>query len=145
MRLFHLVAPNTRPDISSAVSSLSRFNGDLGQAHWEDVQHVLRYLSGTARKGICYTAGSSTKIWGYCDSSHLTCLDTSRSRAGYVFLSAEGAISWKSKLVEIASLSSCESEYMALAAEEARFLRQLQSKMQGPGAIPSPICIHINN
>ena len=83
----------TRPDISATVSNLSRFNGDLGQAHWEAVQHVLRYLSGTAREGICYTARSSTKNWGYCDSSHLTYPDTSRSRAGYVFLSAKGAIS----------------------------------------------------
>ena len=41
---------------------------------------------------------------------------------------AAGAISWQAKLVESASLSSCESEYMALAMaeQEASFLRQLQ-------------------
>ena len=45
------------------------------------------------------------------------------------------------------SLSSCESEYMALAmsAQEANFLRQLQIQMQGLAAIPSPICIYIDS
>ena len=64
----------TRPDISAAASNLSTFNGFPRQAHWEVVQHVLRYLSGTVGEGIYYTVGSFTKIWGYCDSSHLTSL-----------------------------------------------------------------------
>ena len=41
-----------RPDIATAVSSLSSFNANLGMAHWEGVQHVLRYLKGTSGEGI---------------------------------------------------------------------------------------------
>ena len=46
-------------------------------------------------------------------------------------MSARAAISWQSKLVGNASLSSCESEFMALAVagEEATFLRQRQLQM----------------
>ena len=98
----------TRPDIAAAISSWSRFNAITGRAHWEGVQW-------TSGEGICYRKGVSKQLWGYYDSGHLTCPDTRRSRAGYVFLSASGAINWQSKLVGNASLSSCESEYMGLA------------------------------
>lgn len=137
----------TRPDIAAAISSLSRFNANPGMAHWEGVQHVLRYLQGTSGEGICYRKGVSTKLWGYCDSSHLTCPDTGRSRAGYVFLSAGGAISWQSKLVGNASLSSCESEYMglAMAGQEASFLRQLQLQMEGTAGVPTPVRVYLDS
>lgn len=137
----------TRPDIAAAISSLSRFNANPGMAHWEGVQHVLRYLQGTSGEGLCFRKGVSTKLWGYCDSSHLTCPDTGRSRAGYVFLSAGGAISWQSKLVGNASLSSCESEYMGLsmATQEASFLRQLQLQMQGAAGVPAPMRVYLDS
>ena len=83
----------TRPDISAAISSLSRFNSRPGMAHWEGVQHILRYLKGTSGEGIIYKKGVSTALWGYCDSSHLTCPDTARSRAAFVMLLAGGAVS----------------------------------------------------
>ena len=41
--LMYLVV-STRTDISTAVSCLSRFNHNPGMAHWEGVQHVLRYF-----------------------------------------------------------------------------------------------------
>ena len=47
----------TRPDIATAVSGLSRFNRNPGMAHWEGVQHVLRYLQGTSGEGLCYKKG----------------------------------------------------------------------------------------
>ena len=52
----------TRPDISAAISSLSRFNSKPGMAHWEGVQHVLRYLKGTTDAGIIYKKGVSTPL-----------------------------------------------------------------------------------
>ena len=141
------LATCTRPDIAAAVSTLSRYNANPGMAHWEGVQHVLRYLKGTSGEGICYRRGEPTTLWGYCDASHLTCPDTGRSRGGYVFLSAGGAISWQSKLLANSSLSSCESEYMqfSTAATEASFLRQLQMQMVGGEPDPYPVRIHADN
>ena len=121
------LATCSRPDISAAISSLARFSADPGPAHWEGIQHVLKYLKGIKGGGICYKRGANTEIWGYRDASHLTCPDTGRSRAGSAFIEAGGAVSWASKLVGNASLSSCESEYMGLtlAAQEASYLRSL--------------------
>lgn len=107
------------------------------------MQHVLRYLQGTSGEGICYKKREPTTLWGYCDARHLTCPDTSRSRGGFMFLSAGGAISWQPKLITNSSLSSCESEYMQFssAATKASWIRQLQQQMVGEGAAVYPVQI----
>jgi hypothetical protein len=38
------LASATRPDISFAVSKLSRFDSNLGDDHWHALKRVLRYL-----------------------------------------------------------------------------------------------------
>ena len=94
---------------------------------------MLRYLKGTTRVGLMYKGGESADLWGYMDVSHASCPDTGKGRAGYVFISAGNAVSWSSKRLGSASLSSCESEYMGLtlAAQEASFLSQLKGEMDG--------------
>ena len=100
----------TRPDISQAVSELSRFNANPGVKHWESVVRVMRYLSGTAGMGLLYKKGASKDSWGYVDSLHTSCPDTGKKRAAYVFMSARAPVSWASKRVGSDSLSSCETE-----------------------------------
>ena len=72
-----------------------------------------------------------------------TCPDIGKSRAGSAFIEAGGAVSWASKLVGNASLSSCESKYMGLtlAAQEASYLRSFQMQMSGKAAVARPIRI----
>ena len=48
-----------RPDISEAVSELSRFNANPELKHWESAMRVLRYLSGTAGVGLLFKKGAS--------------------------------------------------------------------------------------
>ena len=55
--------------------------------------------------------------------------DTGKGRAGYVFISAGAAVSWSSKRLGSASLSSCEYIGLPLAAQEASFLTQLKGGM----------------
>ena len=122
----------TRPDLSMAVSTLSRFCSNPGKAHWEAARRVLRYVKGTMGEGLVYKRGEALPVWGYSDASYGTCLDTFRSRSGWVFMSAGGAVSWGSKLQEVVALSSCEAEYMGLtyAAQEGIYLRQLQDELE---------------
>ena len=137
----------TRPDIASAISSLSRFNATPGKSHWEGVLYVMRYLKGTLASGIRYRMGACTELWGFRDAGHLICPDVSRARASFDFMSAGGVVSWQSKLVGNASLSSCESEYMglAMAGQEVSFLRQLQIEMQGAAAVPKPVRVFLGS
>ena len=95
----------------------------------------MRYLKGTLGEGILYGRGVRTDFMGYVDASHHTCPSTMRGRASYVFMSAGGAISWQSKFVVNDTLSSCEKKYLvlAMAAQEASFLGQLQFEIKGGG------------
>ena len=64
-----------------------------------------------------------------------------------MFITPGGAISWQSKLVGNASLSSCESRNLALAMamQEAGFLRQLQLRMQGKVGVPTSVRVYLDS
>ena len=121
----------TRPDISAAVSELSKFSQNPGAAHWEGVKRVLRYISSTSGEGLLYKRGAQVATWGYSDSGHAGDKETSRGRSGYIFLSAGAAISWRSSMMKVVTHSSCESEYVGLseAGNEAIYLTQLQGEL----------------
>jgi hypothetical protein len=58
----------TRPDISVAVSKLSRFVSNLGDDHWCALERVMRYLKGTLNYGIYYSRNPKV-LEGYSDSN----------------------------------------------------------------------------
>ena len=53
----------TRPDISYAVSELSRFVSAPGQNHMTAAKHLLRYLKGTKEMGLKYSRPSNKDQW----------------------------------------------------------------------------------
>jgi hypothetical protein len=124
-------AITTRPDISMAVSHLSRFLTQPSTKHWEAGKRVLRYLKGTIDLGLVLGGQDSCIMTGYCDSDWASDTVTRRSRTGYVFTMNGGAVSWKSQHQPTVALSTAEAEYMALTAaiQEAIFLRQLLDSM----------------
>jgi hypothetical protein len=65
--LMYLVGA-TRPDISYAVSKLSRFTSNQGDDHWKALERVLRYLRGTTSFGIHYSRYPPS-LEGYSDSN----------------------------------------------------------------------------
>lgn len=64
---------------------------------------------------------------GYSDADWAGDPKTRRSTTGYVFIYAGGAVSWGSRLQHCVTLSSMESEYVALgeASQEAVWLRKV--------------------
>jgi hypothetical protein len=56
----------TRPDITSAVSTLSQCLDNPGEAHWEAVKRIFRYLSGTKEFKPKY-GGDRHDLVGYTD------------------------------------------------------------------------------
>ena len=44
----------TRPNISFAVSDVSRFISNPGKQHWEALKWILRYIKGTSSIGLEY-------------------------------------------------------------------------------------------
>eukprot|EP00961_Rhodomonas_salina_P196394 2650497-Rhodomonas_salina.1 len=67
----------SRPDISFAVSYLSRFASRPSEKALAALKQILRYLKGTSEYGIGYTNDPEKmkgfdrhELWGYVDSSY---------------------------------------------------------------------------
>ena len=118
----------SRPDLSIAVSVLSKFMSKPGVEHWKGVKRVLRYVQGTLDYGLMYSADdTSTTLTGYTDADWAGDLSTRRSTTGYVFQVQGSTVSWCSKRQGCVARSTTEAEYIALstASQEAVWLRRL--------------------
>ena len=120
----------TRPDICWVVTKLSQHLDNPTESDWVMVKHVLRYIKGTLHYKLYYTkCEGDLCLAGFSDSDWGSSVEDRRSTTGYLFtLNPQGPpISWKSKKQTTVALSSCEAEYMALAAsvQETLFLYML--------------------
>ena len=57
----------TRPDISYAVSVMSRYMQNPKKPHLEAIRRILRYVKSTIDYGLLYKKGGDNKLVGYCD------------------------------------------------------------------------------
>jgi hypothetical protein len=82
----------SRPDLSYAMSLVSRYMSNPGKEHWRAVQWILKYLRGTV--DFCLKFGRTDKgLIGYVDSDYAADLDRRRSLTGYVFTVDSCAVS----------------------------------------------------
>jgi hypothetical protein len=106
------LANQTRPDISYAVNTLTKYFSAPSMDHWDAGQYILSYLKGTIDYGILYTKKNNI-LTGYTDSTFASDYDTLRSITGQCFLMNHSIISWRAHLQPTVALSSTEAEYMA--------------------------------
>jgi hypothetical protein len=120
------LASATRPDISFAVSKLSRFMSNPGIYHWLALERVMRYLCGTMSYGIHYS-GHPAVLEGYSDANWISDVDDIKASSGYVFTFGGGTVSWRSYSQTILTRSTMEAELTALdtATVESEWLREL--------------------
>lgn len=120
----------TRPDICYAVMRISQHLQNPTPIHWIAVKRIFRYLKGTQHNGILYQGdeqSSKLTLISYSDADWAGDTIDRKSTSGYLFILANGAISWASKKQTTTALSTTEAEYIAttLAAKEAIWLRRL--------------------
>ncbi|XP_048615731.1 secreted RxLR effector protein 161-like [Brassica napus] len=108
------LASHTRPDISFAVSLLSRFSSCPTLRHWNGIKHLFRYLQGTPDLGLFYTDRPSEKMAGYADVGYLSNPHNARSQTGYVFIHGGAAVSWRSTKQTLEATSSNHAEIIAM-------------------------------
>lgn len=112
----------TRPDITHAVSIVSRYMENSKIVHVNAVKRIFKYLNETINFGITYSSTMWTpKLIGYSDADHAGDLDTRRSTSGYIFRLNDNLLSWCSERQKSVSISTMEAEYMA-ASEAVREL-----------------------
>lgn len=116
----------SRPDISYAVSALSRYKNKYGRGHWTAVKRVIRYLKATIDYKLTFRQDGNNETIGHCDADWAGDPDQRRSTTGYVFHAQGGAISWQTRRQPTVALSSTEAEFMSMVAaiQEALWLKR---------------------
>jgi hypothetical protein len=80
----------TCPDICFAIGMVSRYQSNLGLAHWRAVKRILWYLHGTIDYALCYHGGDP-RLTSYSDADWATDKDEHKSTSGYAFILGGGA------------------------------------------------------
>jgi hypothetical protein len=116
----------TRPDLTFAVSVVSRFMSKPGPMHWMAIKRIMQYLKATLDMRL-RIGEKHMEVKGYSDADWAGDVENRRSTSGYVFFVGEGAVSWNSKRQQTVAQSTMEAEYMAMSrcTREAIWLRQL--------------------
>ena len=137
----------TRPDISFAVGMLGRYQSNPGMDHWKAAKKVMRYLQGTKDFMLTFRRSDSLEVTGYSDSDFAGCIDSRKSTFGYLFMLAEGAISWKSAKQTIIASSTMEAEFVACfeATVHGLWLRNFISGLGIVDSVSKPLRIYCDN
>ena len=87
----------TRPDLSHAMSAVSRYMHNPRKDHWKAVRWILSYVKATVKKGLVFdrNKAGTYDVTGFVDSDYAGDLDRKRSISGFIFTMCAGAISWK--------------------------------------------------
>ena len=127
-----LFLTKTRPDLTHAVSVVSRFMQNPQEAHLQAAKHILRYVRRYPDLGLFFQQGEENRLCGYTDADYGQDVDDRISVGAYIFFLGNSPISWNSKKQSSTSRSSCESEYRALAqcTCEAVWIRRLLKELR---------------
>lgn len=117
----------TRPDISFAVSVLSRQLHAPTLRHLSLAKRVVRYIAETREQSIFFSSSSSAPLTAFVDSDWAGCHESRRSTTGIIVTVNGAPIFWQSKRQTLIALSSAEAEYIAASqcGKQVVWLRRL--------------------
>ena len=113
---------HTIPDISWALSLLTKYMTKAGPIHLATAKTVLCYLHGCRSIPITWCAQACQEphlpghIYGYADASFVDVKPERTSSMGYVFLIHNAAVSWRSTRSSIVVLNACKAEVVSLSS-----------------------------
>lgn len=89
------LATRTRPDLSYALSVLSKFTKQPRFQHWKALKRVLRYVRKTMNYGLIYKAVDEPRLICYTDADHGGDQENSKSTSGMVVFINTGPIAYR--------------------------------------------------
>lgn len=108
------ISMNTRPDITYAVSYLSRFLVKPTEQAWKAGKRILRYLKATSDKALIYRKSSeSAELLAYSDADWAADKTDRKSTSGCAIFHGQNLVSWFSRKQSYVALSTAEAEYIA--------------------------------
>lgn len=128
----------TRPDITFAVNLKSRNQSNFTVEDWNEVLLILVYGQNTSNLGLRYE-GKGNELECFADASLGSYDPQGHSTSGFIIRLFGDPISWRTKKQNHVSLSSAESEYVALslACRELTCIRQMCISIIGWSKIPT--------
>ncbi|XP_058763017.1 secreted RxLR effector protein 161-like [Vicia villosa] len=136
----------TRFDIEFAVNKMSRFTSNINDEYWKAITINFSYLLKTKNLGLHYSRFPII-LEAYTDASWISNVGDYESTSGWKFTLAGGVISWKRKKQTCITLSTMESEFVALASAgiEAEWLMDLLLEVPLPKENVSKVLIHCDS
>ena len=140
----------TRPDITFAVSRLSRFNQQSGKRHHEAADRVFHYLACTQDHCIRYRGNGddSQNISLFICASDASFGDNTidrKSLQGYIMKLFGGSVAWRANKQDTVTTSSAEAELLAISqtAKELIYFSRLMKALKL--SVPDPLTIECDN
>ena len=143
---------NTCPEISYALSVLSRYLTKATPQHGIHAKHLLRYVWGRRHAKLTWCAAKvnppfqSGQFHSFADSSWADIVPSRKSTNCYHIFCNNAVVSWKTKLSAIIATSSTEAELISAAycSAEIAFLRKLAQEL-GFAQVSPTIIFEDNN
>ncbi|KAH6596852.1 hypothetical protein BASA50_004847 [Batrachochytrium salamandrivorans] len=123
----------TRPDISAAISQVSKYLYYPTDTHWSAVNRIIRSIKYflnhpfTFSNNVIYLTGYYNVDWG-------SNLYSRRNTSGYVFFLGNSCISWRSSKQTVVALSTAKAKYVSAttATQELLFLKTFLTEIRYP-------------
>ncbi|GKA94224.1 retrovirus-related pol polyprotein from transposon TNT 1-94 [Tanacetum coccineum] len=106
---------SSRPDIMFATCMCARYQANPNEHHVSAVKRIFRYLQGTINLGLWYPKDSGFDLTAYSDADHAGCHLDRKSTSGSVQFLGDKLVCWSSKKQNCVSISTAESEYVAVS------------------------------
>lgn len=127
------IATFTRPDIAHSVALIGRHMAAPTSGVMDTLVAILRYLVATISLVIGYhRKANSPALEAFCDANWAS-LDEPKSTSGHVLFAYGSPVVWKSRRQQLASLSTCEAEYVAAteAVRDIEWFRRIFGEITG--------------
>ena len=132
-----------------AVSVASQYQSNPGQKHMDYLLDIAGYLRGAMKRTVKMTRKRGLKkllsLHGYCDADYAADVDTRRSRSGFCFYLNGNFVGSQSKLQASVSLSTAESEFMALTLATTFAIWAMQWLTELGFDIGKPVTLYSDN
>nr|GEV73220.1 putative reverse transcriptase, RNA-dependent DNA polymerase [Tanacetum cinerariifolium] len=107
---------SSRPDIMFATCMCARYQANPNEHHVSAVKRIFPYLKGTINLGLWYPKDSGFDLTAYSDADHARCHLDQKSTSSSVQFLCDKLVCWSSKKQNCMSISTAESEYVAVSS-----------------------------